>query len=585
MTTLSRGIGAEDPSSSSSSALGCPTCQRDFEIPRRYRIKPDDMDYQVIPRLLNCLHTCCHSCSEEAFQRQNGHVICPICRKSQRCKAVKYLPLDVSVLSEVLNTGGATAIAFCCRCHDEIPSFSWCFSCHSALCEFHHQDHKLSIDTRGHFVSTLREITEERIKIEPQLPPIACPEVLSADVSLLCKTCGYMISAQAMIENHKGHNVVDSRSALNSCSQLLNTCTQNVQESIGSLMSSVENIKDVLQQLDEDAEAAAADLDFHFKALHEELAAREVLMLRRLEEITSRKRRALTDQLDLLSDALENCRLVNMKTESVLDYNALSNTVLSNWEQTQRVNDGLPEMARQSISAITGAPVESSKAIVNASENYLISSTKILADRSKVVVETAAALPTEPAADPIVKFVAEQREIEHIQTIVRSLGAFRTTDADPFYHNGPPASRSGVNRTSPAEAKDGSDFEEKQITKSADLRNLSFTVKTGPPSRLASLSNARAENFLLIEIRDSEKTLGNGRIDTGLKASSTDGDADGTLLGQVLIETEVDRRFFPRHEVLNTLESLQTDGIPVIRVTNEISAQNQNLHSMRTSKL
>jgi len=569
MSTLRLGLGIEEPPSSSSSSLGCPTCHRDFELPRRYHIKPDDMDYQVIPRVLNCLHTCCHSCSEEAFQRKGGHVDCPICKKSQRCKAVKYLPLDVSVLSEVLSAGGASAIAFCCRCHDEVSSFSWCFSCHSALCEFHHQDHKLSIDTRGHFISTFKEIAEEKIRIEPQLPPIACPEVLGADVSLLCKTCGYMISAQAMIEGHKGHNVVDSKSAFDACSQLLMTCKRTVHDKIGDLMSSVENIKNVLQQLDDDAESAAAELEFQFKALHEEIASREVVMLRRLEDITTRKRKALTEQLDALSDSLENCRLASMKTESVLEYNNRSNTMLSSWVQTRRANDGLPVEVRQSISALTGAPIDTGTEIINASENYLISSTKVVADRSKVVVEQAAALPSDPAVDHAIRFLVEQREIQDIKNIVRSLGSFQTQDIEPL-RSGSSTShvfvstpRAADGSSSRAQEKDSTFPIEVQHPNPVSKTNLVFTVRTGPPSVIASLSTARAENSLVIEVRD---TTNRGQKST----------ADGVLVGQVLIETEVDRRFFPRHEVQNTLESMQNGGIPVIRVTNEISAQSTN---------
>jgi len=136
----------------------------------------------------------------------------------------------------------------------KVPSFSWCFSCHSSLCEFHHQDHKLSIDTRGHAVSTLKEIAEEQFKIEPQLPPLSCPEALGADCSLLCKTCGYMVSTQAMVAQHKGHNIVDAIKAFPSCKEMVANQANAVQNSIGELMSAVESVKNVLLELEEDAE-------------------------------------------------------------------------------------------------------------------------------------------------------------------------------------------------------------------------------------------------------------------------------------------------------------------------------------------
>ena len=315
--------------------LGCPVCQREFELPRRYRIKSDDLDYLVLPRVLNCLHTSCHSCSEEVFQRNDGNVICPICRRSQKCKGVKYLPLDVSVLTEIVQTGGAMAMAYCCRCHDETPSFSWCFSCHSPLCEFHHQDHKLSINTKCHMVSTLKEISEEKYKIEPQLPPIACPEALGNDCTLLCKTCGYMISAQAMVENHKGHNIVDANTIFGSCREMMSSGATEVQKKIGELMMSVDLVNETLQQLEEETENTSADIDFHFKSLRQTISDQESAMRRKLDDISSRKRTVLTEQLDALSDALDNCRTTHLKAESILEYNEKSTNGLSRWALSQ----------------------------------------------------------------------------------------------------------------------------------------------------------------------------------------------------------------------------------------------------------
>jgi hypothetical protein len=82
--------------------LSCPTCSRDFEMPRRYHITPDDFDFKPIPRLLSCLHTVCHSCLVDQRERnRKGIVVCPICKTQDVTKGVVYLPLDVSVLKQV----------------------------------------------------------------------------------------------------------------------------------------------------------------------------------------------------------------------------------------------------------------------------------------------------------------------------------------------------------------------------------------------------------------------------------------------------------------------------------------------------
>ncbi len=132
-------------------SISCPCCNRDYELPRRFVVKDDDIEYLVIPRLLNCLHTSCHSCLEDQFQRNNGQLECPICKKTQITKGVRYLPLDVQTMNEIVKFTKSVSMTYCSRCHDENPSYSWCFTCHSAMCEFHHQDHKLSIDTKVKF--------------------------------------------------------------------------------------------------------------------------------------------------------------------------------------------------------------------------------------------------------------------------------------------------------------------------------------------------------------------------------------------------------------------------------------------------
>lgn len=82
-----------------------------------------------------------------------------------------------------------------------------------ALCEFHHQDHKLSFNTSKHAIKTFKEIAyfnhnaqsrgdPSPVHLEFKFPPVPCPEALISDCSLYCHTCLHLISAQAMIDHH-----------------------------------------------------------------------------------------------------------------------------------------------------------------------------------------------------------------------------------------------------------------------------------------------------------------------------------------------------------------------------------------------
>jgi hypothetical protein len=169
---------------------------RDYELPRRYSVRADDTDFLIVPRLLGCLHTCCQSCLEKVWEKHIGESVnCPRCDHHETLCGVKYLPLDGSAISRLIPLDGAS-LSFCSRCRDEVPSFSWCEVCCSTLCEFHHQDHKLSAMTAKHKVLTFKAITQDKISIEPRMPPISCPEEIEQDASLYCHDCNLLVSAQ-----------------------------------------------------------------------------------------------------------------------------------------------------------------------------------------------------------------------------------------------------------------------------------------------------------------------------------------------------------------------------------------------------
>lgn len=180
-------------------------------MPRRFLTRPDDIEFLAVPRILGCLHTCCQSCLEEMWQKNgNCFVCCPQCRNEQKIKGVRHLPLDGSALSHIIPLDGSS-LSLCSRCHDEVPSFSWCGTCSAAYCQFHHQgniiilrigrgslisDHKLSVNTSNHEVITFKDITRNSLHIEPCLPPITCPEELDEDANLYCRNCCHLVSAQ-----------------------------------------------------------------------------------------------------------------------------------------------------------------------------------------------------------------------------------------------------------------------------------------------------------------------------------------------------------------------------------------------------
>lgn len=166
-------------------------------MPKRHTLRPDDIEFLCVPRLLDCLHTCCQSCLEDSWQKSGTkkEVKCPVCGDTKRIEGTAFLPLSGPVLKQILPQQGEIA-STCSRCHDDVESFSWCTDCCVALCEFHHQDHKLSCDTKKHKVQTISELCRNQSQIIHHLPPIPCPHDSARDSTVFCHVCGYLVSAE-----------------------------------------------------------------------------------------------------------------------------------------------------------------------------------------------------------------------------------------------------------------------------------------------------------------------------------------------------------------------------------------------------
>lgn len=281
--------------------LFCVKCGRDFELPRRHMLFLGDHDFSPIPRLLPCLHTLCHSCIEEQYEKDDAHTVCcPNCDHSEPVKFVDLLPLDFTTLKAVVASNNTELLAWCAKCHDPVASVSWCESCSSALCEFHHQDHILSVDTSRHSVATFKEYVDQGRHIEFKFPPISCPQCPLQDCSLYCNSCLHLVSPKAFIENHKDHRVTGYEETI---PEMVTAVQDTVDISDGNHMSigsKVREIRERLAALEENETTNAQFISETFNRIRETLKQRETTMLENLSRVISSNRRKLKDHLQEL---------------------------------------------------------------------------------------------------------------------------------------------------------------------------------------------------------------------------------------------------------------------------------------------
>ena len=206
---------------------------------------------------------------------------------------------------------------------------------------------------------------------------------------------------------------------------------------------------------------------------------------------------------------------------------------------------------------------------MNSSELYLISSTKVIVDRCQFVTGQADSVPSEPATDPTIRFLVDTRRIKDAESIISTIGSVQSFDSDPPLDPlALPLASKQNDDPMPGEISGGySSSCDPNSSNANDESGLTFTIKTSDPSKIAKMSNQlTSENSLVVEIRSTAK-----RGDTNTESIGAFRGL-GDVVGQVIIETEVDRRFFPRHEVFKTLESLSSGKCPVMRITTEVSS-------------
>lgn len=271
-------------------------------------IRHEDFDFMPIPRIMPCLHTACHSCLVDQFQRSKiGKITCPICRNDEVIKGVKYLPLDIANMKQVLEVKSTEVMSHCARCYEKSASFSWCRTCSSALCEFHHQDHKLSVDTSKHDVLTFKEIAHQHVNVEFKFTPVPCPEVLLKDCSLYCHTCLHLVSAQAMIEGHKDHEVTNYLDSVPEMKEAVQDSKAAAKAKHKQTKDKIDFMQKCLEAIDESEDRCVANVALQFGALKKLIKRRESEVLDKLSRVVEEKRKVLVNQLSALTESLEDC--------------------------------------------------------------------------------------------------------------------------------------------------------------------------------------------------------------------------------------------------------------------------------------
>jgi len=477
--------------------------------------------------MLACLHTTCQSCLEDMRERSEGAdgVMCPICRKEHRVPAVTKLPLDVSILKNILNNSRADKMSFCSRCYDEVPSYSWCMTCSAALCEFHHQDHKLSLDTSKHSLQTFKEISRQRLHIEPRLPFISCPEIDKQECTAYCHDCQHIVSVHGAMQNHSEHRTEDCLHSYNAMRANLQRSADHSDGASKELKVAVKQVRNRMQELDNEVVRATRDIEDEFDAMRKLLNDRESALMERLQLVSERKRSLLSAQLNKFSEYLEDCYLTNDVAGAVL-----------------RDTDDMRSSSQDAA--------------------YMVCLAGTIDAKVKEIEEKMKGMNLSPDTDAEVAVSFNLSELGAVQSNVPILGCIQTTeDAGSLGKDDTVDADVG-----PLHSKHRSLHKPRIVQTHAP--SIAFTIKSEPvtakESEIGGMApkGIRTQN-LVIEARSTESFVEEG------KAGNSRVHGQGTLLGQVILITEMDKKLINRHEIRSFFESVVIRNVPIMKITKE----------------
>jgi hypothetical protein len=520
----------------------CVVCGRDYELPRRHMLFLGDHDFSPIPRLLPCLHTVCHSCIEEQYERDEAHLVCcPVCFHEEPIKAVDLLPLDFSTLKRVVASNSTELLAWCAKCYDPVSSVSWCETCSSAMCEFHHQDHKMSADTSRHCIATFKEYVEQGKHIQFRFPPISCPHCPMQDNSLYCNSCLHLVSPKGFIDYHKDHQVSDFEDTIPEMITAVQDAVEVSNSNHSSVGSKIMEIRNRLRMLDENETMNANAITVAFDGIRASLKVRESELLKNLSDVINYNRSKLKALMqDLISLDSKIQRVTNCGSALLQD--------------TSASKDKIEQM-------------------------YLVAAADAIEYRADYLNEQLTNMMSEVDSlrDPVcdVQFIRE--DIDVIEGIIQRLGSMDTgLDDDKALAIFAPAN---VHKESGAETEIISSEEEKAIAEDAQRLakefDIFFTVNMRDkiPSRSSNNRgkgplSASSVHCIVIEarlVRRKNSALEAGQVEKNEKKSAY----RGVLLGQIEVQERVNREILSSHKIKSYFETIRQHGKSVLKVSKE----------------
>ena len=284
------------------------------------------------PKYLSCHHSYCEECIEKLSKESK--IICPECRETSTAPpgGVKDLPNnffinnlmdEVTLKRKVEGEEKAT----CDLCVEEGLAIVLCPDCVMFLCDHCNEFHKRGKEYRNHSIIPLDELQSKKkeVNLRPKAKEMLCPDH-ELTLNFFCETCDQLVCHYCTTNEHSGHVHNSVKKMANKHRKELEKIMEPVEKMIINLSALRQKVKAAGDAIGSQTTNIDQQIDSYYEELHQQLQQQREEQKRKLQEMSTQKKKAISlqlEQLEYTQAQLESVKELNDAVTNGLDQEAL----------------------------------------------------------------------------------------------------------------------------------------------------------------------------------------------------------------------------------------------------------------------
>ncbi|KAI4463544.1 transcription intermediary factor [Holotrichia oblita] len=243
------------------------------------------------PKLLECLHNACGSCTNNKLYEQNDNqnkgVECPTCGLT--CEADKII--DNQFLLELNTTEETTtkvAELKCSSCSDDNVATSWCVDCSEYICDICVQAHQRLKITKDHTIKPKEDGAQENqtTSSSTSSTTLFCTTHPHEKLSLFCEYCDKLTCRDCQLIEHREHKYKFTHEIAHDARKFIAAMLKDISYKRVLLSSAVKVIADRQSLITEKKKALVLEITQLVVKLTNTINVREKIALDQLSKMT-----------------------------------------------------------------------------------------------------------------------------------------------------------------------------------------------------------------------------------------------------------------------------------------------------------